>query len=82
MRKKLLAMALVTAMTVSLTACGGSGDSSASTSGGGSGSGNVAITIFNSKIEVRLWWETELRRGNGGGERRWRRSTVHKKVLT
>ena len=54
---KLLAMALVTAMTVSLTACGGSGDSSASTSGGGSGSGNVAITIFNSKIEVQDQFE-------------------------
>ena len=56
MRKKLLAMALVTAMTVSLTACGG-GDNSASTNGGGSDSGNVAITIFNSKIEVQDQFE-------------------------
>lgn len=53
---KLLAMALVTAMTASLTACGG-GDSSTSTNGGGSGSGNVAITIFNSKIEVQDQFE-------------------------
>lgn len=48
MKKKLLAIALVTAMTASLTACGGSG----SDSGSGSGSG-VSITIFNSKSEIQ-----------------------------
>ena len=48
MKRKLLAIALVTAMTASLTACGGSG----SDSGSGSGSG-VSITIFNSKSEIQ-----------------------------
>lgn len=57
--KKLLAMALATAMTASLTACGG-GSSTGADNGGGSGSGNsgdVAITIFNSKIEVQDQFE-------------------------
>lgn len=65
--KKLLAAALTAAMAVSLTACGGGSgaDNSgagadngggSSSSGGGSGS-NVAITIFNSKMEIQDQFE-------------------------
>ena len=52
MKKKLLAVTLAAAMTVSLTACGSSG-----TAGGGAAAGGVSITIFNSKIEVQAQFE-------------------------
>lgn len=52
MKKKLLAMMLVTAMAVSATACGGS-DSDSGQSGSGSGSPGSGITIFNSKSEIQ-----------------------------
>lgn len=59
MKKKLLAVSLVAAMTLSLTACGGNGgvgggDTSA---GANAADGKVAITIFNSKIEVQEQFE-------------------------
>ncbi|NBJ93596.1 ABC transporter substrate-binding protein [Parablautia muri] len=60
MKKKLLAMALVTAMSLSLVACGGGSDSgSGSDSEGGSASGEaaastgVSITVFNTKSEIQ-----------------------------
>lgn len=51
MKRKLVAMTLVAAMAGSLAACGGG--EGGGTQGGGSGSGGVAITIFNSKMEVQ-----------------------------
>ena len=51
MKKKVMSLALVAAMTASLAACGGSSSSSDST---GSASGDaVTITIFNSKSEIQ-----------------------------
>ena len=61
MKKKLLAMALVAAMTFSLTACGGNGGGDASAGAdakdSGAADGKVSITIFNSKIEVQEQFE-------------------------
>lgn len=56
MKRKLLAIALVGAMTLGLAACGGSGSSTESTasgasSGGGSSSAN-SLRLVNGKIEV------------------------------
>ena len=61
MKRKLLAIALVGAMTLSLAACGGSGSSGAATddstagaaasSGGGSSDAN-SLRLVNGKIEV------------------------------
>ena len=56
MKKKLLAMALVTAMSLSLVACGGGSDSdsgSGSSSGDAAASTGVSITIFNTKSEIQ-----------------------------
>jgi len=66
--KKLTALILAGAMTLSLAACGGGGDDSGggsgggstggTESGGGSGSGGkVSFTIFNSKSELQQDWE-------------------------
>lgn len=53
MKRKLVAMAMVAAMAGSLAACGG-GEGGGTQSGGGSSSGGgVAITVFNSKMEVQ-----------------------------
>lgn len=56
MKRKLLAIALVGAMTLGLAACGGSGSSTESTAsgastGGGSSSAN-SLRLVNGKIEV------------------------------
>ena len=53
MKKKLLTVLLIGAMTAAMSACGGSG------SGGGSGaaSGGEGITIFNSKMEIQSQME-------------------------
>ena len=55
MKKRVLAilLVLVLALTVVLTACGGSG----SGDGGSSSGGKVAITIFNSKMEIQSQME-------------------------
>ncbi len=65
MKKKFVAMTLVTAMGLSLVACGGGGDtntggsaaggdtSSGSSSGGSASGTGTAITIFNSKSEIQ-----------------------------
>ncbi len=59
MKKKLLAMALVTAMSLSLVACGGGSDSGSGSaegsgeSAGGAESTGVSITIFNTKSEIQ-----------------------------
>lgn len=50
MKQKFAALVLVGAMAVSMTACGGSSDSGSSAAAEG---GDVAITIFNSKVEVQ-----------------------------
>ncbi len=53
MKKKILSLALVAAMAVSLAACGGSsGDSGAAAPASGGGSGDT-ITIFNTKSEIQ-----------------------------
>lgn len=57
MRKKLLSVVLAAAMATSLTACGGGDSGTSANNGGGDSSGNVAITIFNSKIEVQDQFE-------------------------
>lgn len=58
--KKLWAIMLAGAMLASLTACGGSGsggDASDSSGKGDGGGSDVAITIFNSKMEVQEQFE-------------------------
>lgn len=60
MKKKLLAVLLTAAMTVSLAACGGNGGGDTAggeDTGGSTDSKGVAITIFNSKIEVQEQFE-------------------------
>ncbi len=59
MKKKLLAVSLVAAMTLSLTACGGNGGGGGgdTSAGANAADGKVAITIFNSKIEVQEQFE-------------------------
>ena len=59
MKKKLLAVTLVAAMTASLTACGGSGGDGGDGGDGGAkaSDGGVSITVFNSKIEVQAQFE-------------------------
>ena len=60
MKRKFLAIALVSAMAVSLAACGGSGssadntaaDSAATTGGGSSSSSSDSLRLVNGKIEV------------------------------
>ena len=54
MKKKLLSLALVAAMSASLVACGGSDESSDNSSNGGSG---VSITVMNSKTEIQTQFE-------------------------
>ena len=59
MKKKLLAVSLVAAMTLSLTACGGNGGGGGgdTSAGANAADGKVSITIFNSKIEVQEQFE-------------------------
>lgn len=56
MKKELLAGTLAAVMTASLVACGGGSTADGGGAAGGSGDG-VAITIFNSKIEVQAQFE-------------------------
>ncbi len=56
MKKKLLAVTLVAAMTASLAACGSADSTGGDTGAQNSGDG-VSITIFNSKIEVQAQFE-------------------------
>lgn len=52
MRRKLLTIALVCAMVLSLAACGGSGSSGSGTESGGSASSAGGLRLVNGKIEV------------------------------
>ena len=52
MKRKLLAIALVCAMVLSLAACGGSGSSTSGGSEGGSSSSAGGLRLVNGKIEV------------------------------
>lgn len=53
--KKLLSLALASAMMLSLAACGGGGDNPGAGGGGGGGGkpGDVEVTIFNTKSEIQ-----------------------------
>ena len=53
MKKRLLAIVLALALVFALAACGGSDNGG----GSGSGGGKVAITIFNSKMEIQSQME-------------------------
>ena len=56
--KKFLVAALAAAMTMGLTACGGgSGGGETQAAGGDAAGGDVAITIFNSKMEIQSQME-------------------------
>ena len=61
MKKKLLAVTLVTAMTVSMAACGGSDSGSGDS---GSSDGKVSFTIFNSKSEIQEYLEEAVEKYN------------------
>lgn len=61
MKKKLLAVTLVTAMTVSMAACGGSDSGSGDS---GSSDGKVSFTIFNSKSEIQEYLEEAVEQYN------------------
>ena len=56
MKKKLVAVTMITAMIASLCACGGSTETSSTTEEASSSDG-VSITIFNSKVEVQDQFE-------------------------
>ncbi len=53
MKKRVLAILLALVLVLALAACGGNGNGSGSGDGGSSGGGKVAITIFNSKMEIQ-----------------------------
>ena len=54
MKKKLLSLVMIAAMSASLVACGGSGGSADGSASNGSG---VSITVLNSKTEIQTQFE-------------------------